>query len=87
MLLDAVVSQELHSLSHIQGNPQYSADEPGCLHGNSHFVRQFRYFTRKFSNSNDNLTMKELKIRITKMICCPGIQDSKTVFKYEIRPD
>ena len=32
---------------------------PGCLHGNSHFARQFRCFTRQFLN--DNLTMKNGK--------------------------
>ena len=34
---------------------------PGVLHGNLHFARQFRYFTRQFGNSNDNLTMKKPK--------------------------
>ena len=46
--------------------------EPECLNGNSHFGRQFRWFTRQFKNSNDNLTM----IRF---------QELKDVLKYEIR--
>ena len=44
----------------------------GLLHGNFHFARQFRWFTRQFKNSNDNLTM----IRF---------QELKDVLKYEIR--
>ena len=28
--------------------PNYSAVEQGCLHGNSHFTRQFRCLTRQF---------------------------------------
>ena len=42
-----------------------------------------------FKNSNENLTMKKPrtgKNEDNNFFCPDGLQDSKTVFKYEIRP-
>ena len=43
------------------------AVEPGLLHSNLNFARQFGCFTRQFSIANDNLTMKKPKTGKTTM--------------------
>ena len=69
-------------LPHPHANATFfcNAVGPGLLQGNLHFARQF-------FNSNNNLTMKNGRLENNDDDFFLGIQDSQTVFNFEIRPE